>query len=625
VKIAVLTSSYPRFPGDGTAPFVMSISKSFVDQGHEVHVIAPYDPEIRPVDEMGVHIHRFRYIWPSGLHIMGHARALKADVKLDPLTYFLIPFYFCAAFLHLFFIAYRMKCEIIHVHWVLPNGPIATLAASCLRIPFVVSLHGSDIYLSKKNILFKILAGYVFRRASGVTACSKELQKAAIELGAAEKTHLIPWGADPVIFSPLSNDPKVRERFGILPSELLLVAIGRMVHKKGFENLLSAMQTIVKEHPEIKLILGGDGPLLDDFVHQTARLNLSENIKFAGRIPWDEIPNFLATADIFVLPSIRDEYGNVDGLPTVLLEAMSSGVAVVASNIGGVELVLDHNKNGVLIPPGDVNALSDAIQKLINNPDYRTTLAANARTSVMNQFNWSNITIRLLNLFEMSIWYSQQDFRLGTIYRQEVLEILDKKPADGKVLDVGCFDGYWLSTLKPLVRIGVDPNPKSGVPNITMVCADGNHLPFKDLYFDTVFVLDVIEHIEDDQEFANSLTRMIAPGGKLILTTPSSKIQLFPPFLTRWISNQWGHNLRLGYNSERLIELFSKHLQVNLLPWNAPAYRYLYLPVRILALIAPRLASRIVRRFARWDFNHSLGDKGFYILEGIPISEQHLR
>lgn len=403
MKIAVLTSSYPRFPGDGTAPFVMSISKSFVDLGHQVHVVAPYDPEIKPMDNMSVHIHRFRYIWPPSFHIMGHARALKADVELDPLTYLLIPFYFCAAFIRLLLVASRQGCEIIHVHWVLPNGPIAAIAASWLKIPFVVSLHGSDIYLAKKNLLFRTLAGYVFKRAAGVTACSKELQQSAIELGASRDTLLLPWGADPDIFSPLRKNPTIRGRYDISLEDKLIIAIGRLVPKKGFENLLIALHSIITKHPNVRIILGGDGPLLNRLVQQSLALNLSEHVKFPGRIPWDEVPEFLATADIFVLPSIRDEHGNVDGLPTVLLEAMSSGVAVVASDIGGVELVVKQNESGIIVIPGDTTALSDAILDLISRPDFRDSLATNARASVINLYNWNNIATILLNLFERSI------------------------------------------------------------------------------------------------------------------------------------------------------------------------------------------------------------------------------
>lgn len=621
MKIAVLTSSYPRFPGDGTAPFVMSISKSFVDLGHEVHVVAPYDPEIKPMKNVGIHVHRFRYIWPSRLHIMGHSRALRADIKLDPLAYLLTPFYFLAAIINLLLVASRQRCEIIHVHWVLPNGPVAAIVASWLKIPFVVSLHGSDIYLAKKNILFRILAGYVFKRAARVTACSKELRQSAIELGASEDTLLLPWGADPDIFSPLRKNPTIRENYGIPPDDILIVAIGRLVHKKGFENLLKALSTIVEEYPNVRIILGGDGPLLDRLVKQSRTLNLSEKVIFPGRIPWDEVPEILATADIFVLPSIHDEHGNVDGLPTVLLEAMSSGVAVIASDVGGVELVINQNETGIMIPPGNSTALSDAIQNLSSHPDIRTSLATQARASVISKFNWDNIATILIDLFEQFIWQSNRNIRLGTIYREELLNILNKKPLEGKILDVGCFDGYWLSSIQVPIRIGVDSYPQSGVPNVTLVRADGKNLPFRDKHFDKVFALDVIEHIEDDQLFAKSVSRMLAPGGTLILTTPSMQIRLFPPFLTQWISNQWGHHLRLGYNAERLIELFSDELHVNIIPWNAPSYRLFYLPLRLLTYITPGLASRIVRRFAHWDSKYSNGDHGFYILEGTLTVE----
>ncbi len=92
MRIAVLASSYPRFSGDGTAPFVQSIAETLVKFGHVVDVIAPYDIEVKPIDSKGVKIHRFKYSLINSLHIMGHGRALESDVRLKPLALFLITF-----------------------------------------------------------------------------------------------------------------------------------------------------------------------------------------------------------------------------------------------------------------------------------------------------------------------------------------------------------------------------------------------------------------------------------------------------------------------------------------------------------------------------------------------------
>src|SRR3989337_1119584 len=121
MRIAILTSSYPRFIGDGTAPFVKSIAEAMVKSGHVIEVVAPFDPEVRASDKMGIKIHRFRYSFCNKLHIMGHGRALEADVRLQPLAILLLPFFLLSAFVTLWRVTGNQKSEVIHVHWVLPN------------------------------------------------------------------------------------------------------------------------------------------------------------------------------------------------------------------------------------------------------------------------------------------------------------------------------------------------------------------------------------------------------------------------------------------------------------------------------------------------------------------------
>ena len=93
MKIAVITSSYPRFDGDITAPFIKSICDNLFALGHEVDVIAPYDPEVRTIREKGVQVHWFKYVWPKKLHIMGHGNALYNDTNLKTLTFILLPLF----------------------------------------------------------------------------------------------------------------------------------------------------------------------------------------------------------------------------------------------------------------------------------------------------------------------------------------------------------------------------------------------------------------------------------------------------------------------------------------------------------------------------------------------------
>jgi glycosyltransferase involved in cell wall biosynthesis len=394
LKIAVITSSYTRFPGDGIAPFVKAISESLAELGHSIAVVAPYDPAVKPFGTDDVQIYRYKYIWPTSYHVMGHARSLEKDVRLRISSYLLLPFFLIAGFLKLLQVVKQQNAEIIYAHWVIPNGLIAACVAKVQDIPFIISLHGSDIYVAQKNWLFRTIARWVFKNSSGVTACSAELKRKAVELGAPKDVYLVPWGANPIVF-----DPKLRTSSPVNQlnnhTQLLISSLGRLVEKKGFKFLIAAMPPIIEEFPSTELIIGGGGLLLSDLQKQAQELKISDQVNFPGSVLWNDVPEFLANSDIFVLPSVRDEHGNEDGLPTVLLEAMSCGVAVIASEIGGTNLVIENNVNGLLVPPGDIESLTTAIMLLIQNEELRTNIGREARISVENRFNWNEVAIQI--------------------------------------------------------------------------------------------------------------------------------------------------------------------------------------------------------------------------------------
>ncbi len=399
MRITVLTSSYPRFAGDGAAPFVQSISEHIADLGHDVAVVAPYDAAVRGPAAGAAAVRRFRYAPVAKWHIVGHARSLVGDQRFRPGVFLLLPFFVAAEFLAGLRVARRQHADIIHAHWVLPNGLLAAWVAAVLRIPLAVSLHGSDVFVALRNPLFGRVAGWVFRRAAVVTACSEELAQAALRLGADPgKVHLVAWGADPGRFHP-AVPPTDRRRFGLTADDTVLVCLGRIVPKKGFDVLLRALPAILRAAPATHVLIGGDGPQREELGRLAAELGVAEHVHFAGQIPWDQVAAFLAAGDIFLLPSVRDAAGNLDGLPTVLLEAMALGKPVVASRIAGVPLVIEDGVNGLLCPAGDADALAAAVAGLLADPPRREALGRAGRRSVEERFNWREVARRFVALF----------------------------------------------------------------------------------------------------------------------------------------------------------------------------------------------------------------------------------
>ncbi len=403
VRVTVLTSSYPRFPGDGTAPFVQSICEHLVKLGHLIEVVAPYDPAVRKQISGHVVMHWFRYTLVKRWHIMGYAKSLVGDNHFRGGVFFLLPFYLGAQFWCTLRVALKQKAELIHAHWLLPNGLVGMWAAYLLHIPLVVSLHGSDVFVAQRNWLFRCVARWVLRCATVVTACSEDLYRSALSLGASmDRVRLITWGVDHFRFHP-QIPPLSRSEFGLREDDFVVIALGRIVPKKGFDILVRALPLLLKSYPNVHIVIGGDGVQREELLRLAAELKVSEHLHMPGQISWDRVPAFLAMGDVFVLPSKRDTSGNSDGLPTVLLEAMALGKPIVATNIGGVPLVITDGVNGLLCPSGDHNSLSQSIGLLVQDTSLRQRLGQSARRSVEEQFNWQEVARRFTEIFNQSI------------------------------------------------------------------------------------------------------------------------------------------------------------------------------------------------------------------------------
>ena len=614
MRISVLASSYPRYKGDGVAPFVKSISEALHTRGHHVEVVAPYDVNVIQNSESKVNVHRFRYIWPNKWHIMGHARSLDADVKLKPLTIFLLPLYVIAATMMLWRVSRKMKADLIHSHWVLPNGLPAAISSKILKIPFVISLHGSDIFMADKNALFRAVARWIFSQSSCVTACSQELYDRAKNINPHINVHLMAWGADPDVFKPLENRKEIRNKYGWEQNDVIVASLGRFVYKKGFDRLISILPDLIEENKHVRLVIGGSGPLAQEFNEQVETLNIQEYVSFPGQIPWHEVPEFLAAADIFVLPSQRDLAGNLDGLPTVLLEAMACGLPCVASNIGGVGLVILEQQNGLIFDPSDQKTLKNYLKQLISSPGLRDQLGQNARQSTIEKFNWNTVSVNFEKLFRQ-ISLKTNNKRLGQFYRKTYLKQMGKDFGGDNVLDIGCHSDAWLSTINANIRIGLDIDP--GIPSktVSVVKADGSEMPFSDNSFDVIYLLDVIEHLNDDKRLAQEILRVLSRNGKLILTTPQKSIQITPKFLTGWVSKKWGHIYRRGYEKKELAEYFDKNTIINIYELKAKWYRRLYFPLRVIFIISKKLTDAILKFIVNEELKDPYGSKGFLLVE----------
>jgi glycosyltransferase involved in cell wall biosynthesis len=259
--------------------------------------------------------------------------------------------------------------QVSGVHGYFAHAPshVARVAADWLDARFGFSVHALDARKVTPTQLRDRC-----RRADLVVCCNEDAAGTVTDAGGSPL--LVRHGVDLGRFPPQDapGDEPVR-----------LLAVGRLVEKKGFGTLLEAMASISET---VTLDLVGDGLLRADLEAAVARLGLTGRVSFHPRVTHAELPGYFARSHLVVVPSVVDTRGDRDGLPNVLLEAMASARPVVATSAGALRAGVIHRRTGLVVPPGDPAALASAIGELAADPDLRRTMGYAARARAEAEF-----------------------------------------------------------------------------------------------------------------------------------------------------------------------------------------------------------------------------------------------
>ena len=400
--VVMVTSSYPRFSGDSVGTFMEPIATTIAAHGHEVHVVAPWHPLLqRGPEERGVHFHFYKYAPIDSLNVFGYAAAMHADVTLRGASIMAAPLALAQGWRMARQVARTHRATVMHGHWVVPGGITAALAEP--KLPLVVSLHGSDVFVAEKMAPARLAARTAFQRAGAITACSEDLAQRAIALGAdSARVEVVPYGVDSNRFRPdASQRGTLRSALGVAQDDLLIFAAGRLVRKKGFEYLVDAMSAL-PVHLRAILVIAGGGDLETELRHRAASSGIAR-VKFLGNVSQDDVARYLAASDIVVVPSVRDEAGNVDGLPNVVLEALASGTPLITTTAGGIGSVVSHDRTAFVVPERDAKSISAGIAALAADRERRSRIGAAGRALVDERFGWRRTAERMVAAYDRAL------------------------------------------------------------------------------------------------------------------------------------------------------------------------------------------------------------------------------
>jgi len=404
MRIGVFSHNYPRFAGDFSGHFVHSLCREWMLCGHQVDVFLPFDMAYRrPLREStgpgSIALHLYRYIWPPQWHVVGYGRSMQADLQLRLNGYLLSPLLLAAGIAAALRQCRRNRPDVLHAHWVLPNGLIAAVVSRLLGIPLVVSIPGSDAQIAASNALFRAMARFTFQQAGVITADGADLRDAVAPLGADEaKFDLIVYATDPdTIYPDLTGTAELRASLGIGPQEVMVLAVGRLVPKKGFKFLLQALAEPALRQRPVTVVVVGSGDELAELRRLSHDLGLEERIRWVGTVPYNQLGVYYNACDLLAMPSVIEP---AHGLNVCVLDAMSCGKPVVGSDVGGNPLAIVDGETGILVPERNPQALAQAIALLVDQPSLRTQMGLLGRLRVGAELSWPVLAQRYLAHFE---------------------------------------------------------------------------------------------------------------------------------------------------------------------------------------------------------------------------------
>ncbi len=252
------------------------------------------------------------------------------------------------------------KSEVLYALWAYPDGFAAVLLSFLFRKPVFIHALGCDINLYTKYFFRRQLIRWALCRATGIISVSCALRDSMVALGIPlSRITVIPNGVDTRVFNSIPRGD-ARVLLKLAPSDKIILFVGRLEEEKGVEYLIRAVADIFRtnEMPMLKLYIAGEGVLRKELETLAFDCGCSQRIIFVGAIQHADVPKWLNAADVFCLPSIRE------GMPNVILESIACGTPVVASRVGGIPEIVD-DASGLLVPPGDTQALSEALQSLL--------------------------------------------------------------------------------------------------------------------------------------------------------------------------------------------------------------------------------------------------------------------
>jgi N-acetyl-alpha-D-glucosaminyl L-malate synthase BshA len=353
----------------GSGILATRLGVEFAKRGHEVHFITYERPvAIQGGDPENVHVH-------------------LVSVLEYPL--FKYPPYTIALASEMFRVSERQGLDVLHVHYSIPHSTAAHLAREMTGVPYVVTLHGSDVTILGSDPSYLPVNTHTIEEADAVTAVSQFMSDEAYSrLSLKKEIRVIPNFVDSDVFAPTPCDEKDLDN----GKDVVITHISNFRPVKRVHDIVYAMKMVSRKAPGARLMLVGDGPDRISVERLVKRLGLEEHVMLTGFR--SDVANLLNCSDVVVLSS------ETESAPLTLLEGMSSGLPVIATRVGGIPEIVDDGVNGFLVQSKNPEAIAERILDLNADPELRSRLGDAARARVLERYTAEKVVGQYTEIYE---------------------------------------------------------------------------------------------------------------------------------------------------------------------------------------------------------------------------------
>ena len=385
MKVLHIITAAPYDEREVITPWLWEVLKGLRDRGVDVHILCPSFKGRRGDRIYGFKVHRYRYFLAE-YERLSYETAIPELLKSDRRYYLLIPFYLVSGILKAISLLDE-NYNIVHVHWPFPMA-LLSLPFKLRFVPIVHSYYTAEIKLAKSLGILGGMIKILVHTANVRTAISSYVKT----LLGREDIKVIPYASS--IRLAKFHKPKDRVK------EPIILFVGRLVERKGVDYLLKAARILKDRGLRFKVHIVGDGPERGKLVRLKRELGLEDEVIFKGKVDSESLVNEYMSSDIFVLPSIVDSRGDTEGLGVVLIEALSFGLPVIATNVGGIPDIVINGETGILVPQKDPEELSSAVEYLLKNWEEAKKLVINGQKRIREYFSTESVVSKILEIYE---------------------------------------------------------------------------------------------------------------------------------------------------------------------------------------------------------------------------------